>query len=225
MEETPSQTLRGLLNFVKQDIQKAESDLQKLNEIKKDLLKQIITPLSNSKIDQIEDIRTIINRSRSGLNIDQLDKTIHDGLLSLRIIAEKLPTATNAQLKNIEKILENNESIMDRDIPLEIDQEPDIISLDKSTKGLKLKPSHADSTKMLISEASGKRSSTRTLAEKKSYLHKNLYSIRVVDSIKSNRVYYYDQVGPGNCTKQVFLVACPTEATPEEIKFLEQQKN
>jgi hypothetical protein len=55
------------------------------------------------------------------------------------------------------------------------------------------------------------------------YLHVNRLFIRQIDSIEGDAVSYHDQYGSGRCGKRAFLRACPSVASPEDIRQAEQQ--
>jgi hypothetical protein len=48
-----------------------------------------------------------------------------------------------------------------------------------------------------------------------SYLHTNGIFVRHIDAIEGDTVGYHDQYGQGRCSKEAFLKACPSLASPE----------
>ena len=57
-----------------------------------------------------------------------------------------------------------------------------------------------------------------------SYLQRNGICVRQIDEIKGHNVIYHVEDGPPHhCSKAVFLKACPTIATPEDIASAAQE--
>ena len=75
-----------------------------------------------------------------------------------------------------------------------------------------------------ISEASWPRVTPMTLKNWWVYLYGNrLYKTRRVRSYFGWSVIYDDDICPWECSASHFCRVCPTEATPEEIEFLNEE--
>jgi hypothetical protein len=57
----------------------------------------------------------------------------------------------------------------------------------------------------------------KDLVPGRSYLHRNGLFIRHIEAIEGYTVHYHDQYSQGSCSKQAFLKACPSLASPEAI--------
>jgi hypothetical protein len=55
-----------------------------------------------------------------------------------------------------------------------------------------------------------------------SYRHRGGLSVRTIDAIDGNTVYWHDHVGNGHCTKQTFLKLCISIATDQDIDQVQE---
>jgi hypothetical protein len=55
------------------------------------------------------------------------------------------------------------------------------------------------------------------------YLHQNGLFVRQIDAIEGDLILWHDKVGPGTCTKKVFLRQCPS-LVPEDAAAPKEQE-
>jgi hypothetical protein len=54
-----------------------------------------------------------------------------------------------------------------------------------------------------------------------SYLHRNFQFIRTIDRMEGDTVLWHDQIGPGRCSRKVFVRQCLAVAPEDELGLLE----
>ena len=54
-----------------------------------------------------------------------------------------------------------------------------------------------------------------------SYIHRNFEFIRTIDGLEGDTVLWHDQIGPGRCTRKVFVRQCLAAAPKDERGLLE----